>query len=73
MVTAMHDGVPYTFAMRDAYGKLDVSRFPHALKHYNLTVDRHHDLVKAAYDHMVGQGLPNSWAMLGGDASCRSS
>ena len=66
LVSAEHDGVPYSHNLRDCFGKPDASKLDHALLHRHLTIERHHALVKAIYDHCANQGVGDIWAMCGG-------
>jgi len=66
-VTIMTDGVPYCLDPHDMYGEFDPEDIEHDVLHYRLTYERHHEKVKAVYDHCLSrEGLGPVWAMCGG-------
>lgn len=75
LVTAEKDGVPYSMEPNDVEGKVDPTKIPHNVKHYKLTVKRHHKEVKAVYDFLVqnhGEALGDIWVMMGGGAQLQA-
>jgi hypothetical protein len=69
LVTAEKDGVPYSVEPNDVYGHVDPTKIAHTVKHYKLTVKRHHKEVKAVYDFLMQnhkEALGDVWVMMGG-------
>jgi hypothetical protein len=75
MVTAAKDGVPYSLEPNDAYGHVDPTKITHNVKHYKLTVKRHHKEVKAVYDYLMqnhSRALGDVWVMMGGGSQLQA-
>ena len=66
MVCAEHDGVPYCMNTNDCFGKLDPGKVDHVVRHRELTIQRHHALVKGVYEHCKTLGVGDIWVMCGG-------
>lgn len=75
LVTAEQDGVPYSMEPNDVSGHVDPTKIPHNVKHYKLTVERHHKEVKAVYDFLVqnhSEALGDVWVMMGGGSQLQA-
>lgn len=72
MVCAEHDGVPYCMNTNDCFGNLDPGKVDHAIRHRELTIQRHHSLVKSVYQHCKTLGVGDVWVMCGGGAQLQA-
>lgn len=67
MVTAEHDGVPYSLAIADGRGGYDPKKVAREVFHYRLTLERHHEHVKSVYEFLAKkEELGDIWVMVGG-------
>ena len=67
MVCCEHDGLPYCM---DAHGEID--KIGHGVRHRALTIERHHPMVKAVYEHCVNAGIGDVWVLCGGGSQLQA-
>lgn len=71
-ISFMHDEVPYSFSHSiNVFVTSDVEeqlneKLEHSLKHFNLTIERHHEMVKSIYQLCMNIYDEDIWVMIGG-------